>query len=112
MRARATTGVRPGNNSIKSLGVVAAFVVNSEPHTGASFSVRLCVGPELASCGHLYSTLPGLSSALYKYCWLNSVYSALPNSIRQNMVRYLELNKKKALKVLVCVCVFLCYSIC
>jgi hypothetical protein len=31
---------------------VAAFVVNSEPHTGAHTSVRLCVGPELASCIH------------------------------------------------------------
>jgi hypothetical protein len=26
---------------------------NSEPHTGARFSVRLCVGPELARCVHL-----------------------------------------------------------
>jgi hypothetical protein len=31
---------------------VAAFVVNSEPHTGARPSVRLCVGPELARCVH------------------------------------------------------------
>jgi hypothetical protein len=28
---------------------------NSEPHTGARPSVRLCVGPELARCVHLYS---------------------------------------------------------
>ena len=28
----------------------AAFEVNSEPHTGARPSVRLCVGPELARC--------------------------------------------------------------
>ena len=30
----------------------ASFEVNSEPHTGASPSVRLCVGPELARCIH------------------------------------------------------------
>jgi hypothetical protein len=30
----------------------AAFVVNSEPHTGARPSVRLCMGPELARCVH------------------------------------------------------------
>jgi hypothetical protein len=29
---------------------VAAFVVNSEPHTGARPSVRLCVRPELSHC--------------------------------------------------------------
>jgi hypothetical protein len=31
---------------------VAAFVVNSEPHTGASPSVRLCVGPEVGRFVH------------------------------------------------------------
>jgi hypothetical protein len=31
---------------------VAAFVVNSEQHTGARPSVRLCVGPKLARCVH------------------------------------------------------------
>jgi hypothetical protein len=31
---------------------VAAFEVNSELHTGARPSVRLCVGPELARCVH------------------------------------------------------------
>jgi hypothetical protein len=31
---------------------VASFEVNSEPHTGARPSVRLCVGPELARCIH------------------------------------------------------------
>jgi hypothetical protein len=30
----------------------AAFEVNSEPHTGARRSVRLCVGPGLARCVH------------------------------------------------------------
>jgi hypothetical protein len=30
----------------------ASFEVNSEPHTGARPSVRLCVGPELARCAH------------------------------------------------------------
>jgi hypothetical protein len=33
---------------------VAAFVVNPEPHTGARPSVRLCVGPELARCFHVF----------------------------------------------------------
>ena len=28
------------------------FKINSEPHTGARPSVRLCVGPELARCVH------------------------------------------------------------
>jgi hypothetical protein len=31
----------------------ASFEINSEPHTGARPSVRLCVGPELARCVHL-----------------------------------------------------------
>jgi hypothetical protein len=30
----------------------APFEVNSEPHTGARLSVRLCVRPELARCVH------------------------------------------------------------
>jgi len=30
----------------------ASFEVNSEPHTGARPSVRLCVGPVLARCVH------------------------------------------------------------
>jgi hypothetical protein len=30
----------------------ASFEVNSEPHTGARPSVRLCVGPELPRCVH------------------------------------------------------------
>jgi hypothetical protein len=34
---------------------VAFFEVNSEPHTGESPSVRLCVGPELARCVHNFS---------------------------------------------------------
>ena len=36
---------------------VAAFVVNSELHTGARPSVRLCVGPELARCVHMLLSL-------------------------------------------------------
>ena len=32
----------------------ASFEVNSEPHTGARASVRLCVGPELARCVHFH----------------------------------------------------------
>jgi hypothetical protein len=30
----------------------ASFEVNSEPHTGARPSVRLCVEPELANCAN------------------------------------------------------------
>ena len=30
----------------------ASFEINSEPHTGARPSFRLCVGPELARCVH------------------------------------------------------------
>jgi len=37
----------------KSPCSVAAFEVNSEPHTGACPSVRLCLGPELARCVHI-----------------------------------------------------------
>jgi len=39
-----------GTNSVKSRCSVTVFVVNSEPHTGARPSVRLCAGPELARC--------------------------------------------------------------
>ena len=35
-------------NSAEPSCCVAAFVVNSKPHTGARPSVRVCVGPELA----------------------------------------------------------------
>jgi hypothetical protein len=31
---------------------VAGYEVNSEPHTGARSSVRLCVGPEFSRCAH------------------------------------------------------------
>jgi hypothetical protein len=31
---------------------VAAFGINSKPHTRARPSIRLCVGPELAHCVH------------------------------------------------------------
>jgi hypothetical protein len=34
----------------------ASFEANSEPHTGARPSVRLCVGPELARCVHIFFT--------------------------------------------------------
>jgi hypothetical protein len=33
--------------------IAAPFEVNSEPHTGARPSVRLCVGPELSCCVHI-----------------------------------------------------------
>jgi hypothetical protein len=39
------TTQRLGNNSFESSCCIAAFVVSSEPHTGARPSVRLCAGP-------------------------------------------------------------------
>jgi hypothetical protein len=36
-----------------SSSFLAAFGVNSEPHTGARPSVRLCVSPELVRCVHI-----------------------------------------------------------
>jgi hypothetical protein len=45
-----------GKNSDESPCSVAAFVVNSEPHTGARPSVRLCVGPVLARCIYHFIT--------------------------------------------------------
>jgi hypothetical protein len=38
----------------------ASFEVNSEHHTGARPSVRLCVGPELARCVHYTPRLCGI----------------------------------------------------
>ena len=53
------------NNGLKTTTIppcsVAAFVVNSEPHTGARLSVRLRVGPELARCVHMYVYVARLS---------------------------------------------------
>ena len=54
---RRTTSAAAGNGlstTITPLCSVAAFEVNSELHTGARPSVRLCVGPELARCVHMY----------------------------------------------------------
>jgi hypothetical protein len=47
--AAANTGM---STTITPLCSAASFEVNSEPHTGARPSVRLCVGPELARCVH------------------------------------------------------------
>ena len=54
-------GKRPrffGNNSLSTTIIphssAASFEVNSEPHTGARPSVRLCVGPELSRCVHIH----------------------------------------------------------
>jgi hypothetical protein len=41
-----------GKNYAESPRIVAGFVVNSQPHTGALPSVRVCVGPELDRCVH------------------------------------------------------------
>jgi hypothetical protein len=41
----------------------ASFEVNSEPHTGARPSVRLCVGAELARCAHKNPTAMIASSS-------------------------------------------------
>ena len=50
---RRTTSAAANNGlstTITSPCSAASFEVNSEPHTGARPSVRLCVGPELARC--------------------------------------------------------------
>jgi hypothetical protein len=52
---RRTTSAAANNcmgTTITPLCSAASFEVNSEAHTGASPSVRLCVGPELARCVH------------------------------------------------------------
>jgi len=54
---RRTTSVAANNGlstTIISPCSAASFEVNSEPHTGARPSVRLCVGPELARCVHKF----------------------------------------------------------
>jgi hypothetical protein len=52
---RRTTSAAANNGmstTIISPCSAASFKVNSEAHTGARPSVRLCVGPELARCVH------------------------------------------------------------
>jgi hypothetical protein len=44
---------------------VAAFVVNSEPHSEERPSARLCVGPELARCAHQCPSIYQISSLLF-----------------------------------------------
>jgi hypothetical protein len=56
---------------------VASFEVNSEPHTGARPSVRLCLGLELARCVHqelcgcgaYFCSFSGLTGSLRAYFW-------------------------------------------
>jgi hypothetical protein len=53
---RRTTSAAANNGmstTIIPLCSAASFEVNSELHSGARPSVRLCVGPELARCVHL-----------------------------------------------------------
>jgi hypothetical protein len=57
----------------------ASFEVYSEPHTGARPSVRLCVGPDLARCVHMWELLQvkdqGVCCAhgmLLQHDWLTS----------------------------------------
>jgi len=42
-----------------------AFVVNSEPRTGARPSARLCVGPELAQFAHKQRALHAHTRAIF-----------------------------------------------
>jgi hypothetical protein len=42
--------------------IVAAFIVNSEPHTGARPSVRLCVGPMLPRCVYTHTAVRFMSA--------------------------------------------------
>jgi hypothetical protein len=56
---RRTTSAAANNGmstTIISSRSAAYFEVNSEPHTGARPSVRLCVGPELSRCVHIFTT--------------------------------------------------------
>jgi hypothetical protein len=57
---RRTTSAAANNGmsiTIIPLCSAASFQVNSEPHTGARPSVRLCVGPELARCVHILKVI-------------------------------------------------------
>jgi hypothetical protein len=57
---RRTTSAAANNGmstTINPLCSAALFEVNSEPHTGARPSARLCVGPELARCAHYLSRI-------------------------------------------------------
>jgi hypothetical protein len=58
---------------------VAAFEVNSEPHTGARPSVLLCVGPELARCVH-YTLIFTLE--IWNITFMAIACSSLPNKRR------------------------------
>jgi hypothetical protein len=54
---RRKTSAAANNGMITTITLpcsAASFEVNSEPHTGARPSVRLCVGPELARCVHIF----------------------------------------------------------
>ena len=53
-----------GTNSDDHPCSVALFVVNSEPHTGARPSVRLCAGPELSRCVHSKLRAPHRDTSL------------------------------------------------
>jgi hypothetical protein len=59
------------NNGLSTTAIppctAASFEVNSEPHTGARPSVRLCVGPEHARCVHL--SIKGIIDAPFMFCW-------------------------------------------
>jgi hypothetical protein len=44
----------------------ASFEVNSEPHTGARPSVRLCVGPELPRCDNYFQ-----SQRMHIFFWIS-----------------------------------------
>jgi hypothetical protein len=53
---RRTTSAAAGNGMSTTIippCSAASFEVNSEPHTGARPSVRLCVGPELTRCVYI-----------------------------------------------------------
>jgi hypothetical protein len=53
---RGTTSAAANNGlstTVTSPCIEASFVVNSEPHTGARPSIRLCVVPEFSCCVHI-----------------------------------------------------------
>ena len=61
---RCTTSAA-ANNGLSPLVVQRLLKKNSEPYTGARPSVRLCVGPELARCVHVFCVF---ESSIYGTC--------------------------------------------
>ena len=81
---------RQGANVYRStctpLATAASFEVNSEPHTGARPSVRLCVGPELARCVHILEELTELPNLREYYKKIKAIIIASFTNATQNVL--------------------------